>query len=92
MGEVISITYFTAPWCAPCKVFGPTLLSFAGREGIIVEKIDVDNNLDRAREFDVMSVPTTVWFKDGTPVASFTGAMSEPELIQNLKAVRSASI
>lgn len=88
MGDVISITYFTAPWCAPCKVFGPNLLAFAGREGIVVEKVDIDNNLERAREFDVMSVPTTIWHKNGTPVSQIVGARDPATLQGILKMVK----
>jgi thioredoxin len=88
MGEVVSITYFTAPWCGPCKVFGPTLLAFAGREGIVVEKIDIDNNLDRAKEFDVLSVPTTIWHRDGKPIAHIVGARNDAALQGILKMVK----
>lgn len=66
---------FWAPWCGPCKMAEPSLeeLSeeYEGRVG--VAKINVDNNQAVAGKFGVMSIPTTILFKDGEEIGRQTG-------------------
>ena len=53
--------YFSAPWCAPCRMLGPTMEKVAA-EGITVDKfnIDEDSNIDITSEYAVRSIPTVV--------------------------------
>ena len=90
MVSMLSISYFTASWCGPCRVFGPTLLAFAGQKGIVVEKIDVDSNSGFAASHDVMSIPTTIWYKDGKPVKTVVGAKSAGDLDKIVNELESA--
>lgn len=85
---MLSVNYFTAPWCAPCKVFGPTLLRVAAMEGVTVEKIDVDAHPERAAEMGIMSVPTTVWYRNGKPVFQMAGVRGEGALVSHINAIR----
>jgi thioredoxin 1 len=87
---MLSVSYFTASWCGPCKVFGPALLEFAAQNNLVVEKIDVDSHGDVAMSHDIMSIPTTIWFKDGKPVKTIVGAKSTPDLAKILREVESA--
>lgn len=80
MVRMLGVSYLTAPWCAPCKTFGPTIEKVAEELNIEVDKIDVDLNPEKAMEFGIMSVPATVWWKDGQYIRSFMGAMTEPQL------------
>ena len=74
---MVNVLYFSAPWCSPCKVFGPALESASVRKGFSIEKVNVETDMERARQYDVMSLPTTVWFKDGIPVMSKSGPLSD---------------
>lgn len=79
--SMLGILYFTATWCGPCKVFGPTLNRFAEEQGIDLEKVDVEIDPYKAAEYDVMSLPTIIWFKDGQPRQTLVGAQSYEKLM-----------
>lgn len=74
---MVKVLYFSAPWCSPCKVFGPALENASNRLGFQVEKVNVETEMDLAREYDVMSLPTTVWFRDGEAVLAKSGPLSD---------------
>lgn len=60
---------FFAEWCGPCRMLAPILEDFASEESEIeVYKVNVDNDPDLAREFQVSSIPTMILFKDGKQI------------------------
>lgn len=78
---------FFATWCGPCKMAEPVLeeLSETYKEKVLVAKIDVDQNPTTAGKYGVMSIPTTVLFKDGKEigrVVGFSGKQSFEELMK----------
>ncbi len=77
---------FWAEWCGPCKMLAPLLDEVAGENSdkITVAKVNVDENPDLARQFDIMSIPTVIVFKDGQPAHRFQGASGKAGLLQNL--------
>ncbi|MDP9403547.1 MAG: thioredoxin [Actinomycetota bacterium] len=79
---------FWAEWCGPCKTLAPILEEIAGeRQGKIrIAKVDVDTNLEVARRFEVMSIPTLILFKDGAPRLRMVGAKGKGQLLQELDA------
>ena len=79
---------FWAEWCGPCKTIGPILEEIAGEHqgSIKIVKVDVDANLDVARRFEVMSIPTLILFKDGAPQLRLVGAKGKGQLLQELEA------
>jgi len=79
---------FWAEWCGPCKAMAPILEEIAGeRQGSLkIVKVDVDANLEVARRFEVMSIPTLILFKDGAPQLRLVGAKGKGQLLQELDA------
>jgi thioredoxin 1 len=77
---------FWAEWCGPCKMLAPILDEVASENGdkITVAKVNVDENPDLARQFDIMSIPTLIVFKDGQPAHRFQGASGKAGLLENL--------
>ncbi|HOP09388.1 MAG TPA: thioredoxin [Candidatus Methanofastidiosa archaeon] len=75
---------FWAEWCMPCKMFAPTVTEFAKEtQGkIAVAKLNVDEARNTAMRFNVMSIPTSMLFKEGKLVDKLTGAVSKQMLKQ----------
>ena len=77
---------FWAEWCGPCKMIAPTLAEIADeqRGKIAIAKLNVDDNPDTARRYDVMSIPTLLVFKNGEQVKRIVGAKGKGQLLQDL--------
>ena len=80
---------FWAPWCGPCRMLGPIIEEVANEvEGVTVGKLNVDENPQTAGEFQVMSIPTVILFKDGEAVETMIGLRPKEaymEAIENHK-------
>ena len=77
---MLTVEYYTAAWCGPCKAFGPVMDQVMKTKGISYQKIDVDNNKELVMSSGIASVPTTI-FKVGNEVVHIqTGAMSPAQL------------
>lgn len=63
---------FWATWCGPCRRQGP-IVEELGEEGYCVGKVDVDEEMELARQFQVMSIPTLLIFKEGKEVNRLVG-------------------
>jgi thioredoxin 1 len=79
---------FWAEWCGPCKTIAPILEQIAvEKAGVLkVAKVNVDDNLEISRRFEVMSIPTLILFKDGEPKLRIVGAKPKGQLLQEISA------
>ena len=76
---------FWAPWCGPCKQIAPVVEQIAAeREDILVGKVNVDEEMELAREFRIMSIPTLVVVKGGEVTAKAVGFRSKDEILNLL--------
>ena len=82
----ISVVDFWAPWCGPCIQMAPALESFAASNAgkVTVCKLDVDENPKTAERFEIRSVPTIIFFKDGQVQHVSRGTMSAASLQNKL--------
>ena len=76
---------FWAPWCGPCRMVSPIVDEIAEeRQDILVGKVNVDEEMELAAQFRVMSIPALVVLKDGQVVNKVIGARSKQELLSLL--------
>ena len=76
---------FFAVWCAPCKMVSPLIEEIAAERGDIkTGKVDVDQNMALAQQYQVMSIPTLILFKDGKPANRIVGAVPKEEILAML--------
>jgi len=72
---------FWAPWCGPCRIIAPSLEELNDEiENLRVVKLNVDENQQTAAQYDVMSIPTLIVFKNGQPAKKIIGAMPKKRL------------
>ena len=73
---------FWAPWCGPCRMIAPVVeeiaLEYAGK--IKVGKLNTDENLGVATQYQISSIPTIMLFKGGKPVEKMVGFKSKNDL------------
>ncbi|KAI5957328.1 TRX1 [Candida jiufengensis] len=66
---------FFAEWCGPCKMIAPLLEKFAKEySNVKFLKVDVDNSSDIAQKYEISSMPTLIFFKNGEQVQKVIGA------------------
>lgn len=72
---------FWAPWCGPCKMVGPVLEEIAAdRDDVVIAKINVDENVDLAKQFKVVSIPTMLLMKNGEIAGKLVGYHDRDEI------------
>jgi thioredoxin 1 len=75
---------FWADWCGPCKRMNPILEELSSDTGLLVGKLNVDENPEKTLEYSVQTIPTMVLFKDGNPAHTIVGAMPKHLLLKEL--------
>jgi len=76
--------YFSAPWCGPCRSFGPIMEQVS--QEIIVEKVNVDEQSDLAIKYGVRNVPTVILVDNtGKEITRHVGIQQKSFLMENYK-------
>ena len=87
-GDKPAIIDLYADWCGPCQMMGPVLeqlsAEYEGKAKIV--KVDIDESMDLAQKYRIMSVPNMIIFKDGAPVDAVIGAVPANHLKEKLDA------
>jgi thioredoxin 1 len=73
----VALVDFTAAWCPPCRILGPQIDALAQElsGGVVIVKVDVDEQPDLAARFGIRSIPTLLFFRDGEMVDRHVGAL-----------------
>jgi thioredoxin 1 len=80
---------FWAPWCGPCRVFGPIFEAAAGRHPeVVFGKVNTEDSPALAGAFEVRAIPTLMVLRDGILLAAFPGVMSAADLDELVGKVR----
>jgi len=84
--EGLVLIDFFAEWCMPCMMMIPVVEDLSDRfEGKIkFGKVNVQDNPELAQKFNVSSIPNFTLFKNGKPIKTFIGAMSEDDFEDKL--------
>ena len=77
---------FYADWCGPCKMMAPVIEEIAGEaDDVKVGKLNIDNEMEIAQKYGVMSIPTLIVFRDGKEGKRDLGAKPKKAVLDMLK-------
>lgn len=73
---------FWAPWCGPCRMVAPILEELATeyKDRVKIGKVNTDENAALATQYQIMSIPTMIIFKEGKAVDTINGALPKPRI------------
>ncbi len=84
------IVDFFAPWCGPCKMMAPSIEKLANEYAgkVKIGKLNVDDNGEIGNRYEIQSIPTIIFFKDGEIVEKLIGFQSEETLRQKIETLK----
>uniref|UniRef100_A0A3Q3E1Y0 Thioredoxin-like n=1 Tax=Labrus bergylta TaxID=56723 RepID=A0A3Q3E1Y0_9LABR len=89
-GDKLVVVDFTATWCGPCKRIGPKFVEESKKpenQNVIFLKVDVDEAQDVSVHYEIRSMPTFQFYKNGVKIDEFSGA-DVAKLVEKIQAHR----
>ena len=85
--DKITVVDFFADWCGPCRKLSPIMEEVEQEfsEKAKFTKINTDNNIDLAKEYQISGIPTLLLFKNGELVERMVGLMPKSSIISNIE-------
>ncbi|OGD95900.1 thioredoxin [Candidatus Curtissbacteria bacterium RIFCSPHIGHO2_12_FULL_38_9b] len=83
---MLTILDFWAEWCGPCKFMEPIIEQLEKELGskVKIEKVNVDDNQEKAAQYQVMSIPTYIFIKDDKEVDRIIGATQKENFLKTI--------
>ena len=80
---------FYADWCGPCRVMAPTFEEASNeyKGKAVLAKVNVDENKGLSREFNILGIPTLLFYKDGAIVDRVSGVLDKNALYSKIDAL-----
>lgn len=89
---MIKVIFFGAHWCGPCRALAPTIdkaiQACINDSEVSFQKVDIDNESEISMQYNVTSIPTIVYLRDGVEVSRTRGNMSINELLSNISVLK----
>lgn len=87
-GHTLVVVDFFADWCMPCLMMAPVIEELAeDMKEIKFMKIDIDDNPELSQRYEIRSIPTLIFFKDGKIVDKVIGGMDEDTLKEKIESL-----
>lgn len=82
----IDILYFSAVWCGPCKVLKPVMeeISKELSDTTNIHYIDINENMELSGKYQIMSIPTLIFIKDGVVKNKLIGLQSKTNIVNEI--------
>lgn len=79
---------FFATWCGPCMMLAPVLEEISAAGEVEVVKVNVDENPNIAHKYQIASIPTMIYFRNGEMIAKEVGLREKDEIINKIRSLK----